>query len=133
MSEYSQYVEVGTGYVAFGAERVQGIARSLREPSQVVEVIENPELLRDMVAIVKDQGVTLLGPLMGEIRAIISTSGTPRSHLGIVSREYQVPCLMGALLSREIPDGAEVLIECPETEGGEEGPYRKGTVYLKKA
>ena len=32
--------------------------------------------------------------------AIVCTSGTPRSHIGIVSREFQVPCVMGCAFER---------------------------------
>ena len=38
--------------------------------------------------------------------AIVCTSGTPRSHIGIVSREFQVPCVMGcAFADGEPADG----------------------------
>ena len=48
-----------------------------------------------VVALVNDAGATFLAPIFHELTAVVCTSGTPRSHIGIVSREFQVPCVMG--------------------------------------
>ena len=53
-----------------------------------------------VVALVRDAGATFLAPIYHELTAIICTSGTLRSHIGIVSREFQVPCVMGCTLRR---------------------------------
>ena len=46
-----------------------------------------------------------------------STSGTPRSHIGIVSREFQVPCVMGCTFTAEEPEaGREVELDCSGDE-----------------
>ena len=47
-----------------------------------------------VVALVRDAGATFLAPIYHELTAVVCTSGTPRSHIGIVSREFQVPCVM---------------------------------------
>ena len=39
-------------------------------------------------------------------------SGTPQSHIGIVSREYQVPCVMGRVFVEEPADGDVVEVDC---------------------
>ena len=44
-------------------------------------------------------------------------SGTPMSHIGIVSREYQVPCIMAAVLGSEPADGDAVEVDCSGAEG----------------
>ncbi|MGH9195542.1 MAG: PEP-utilizing enzyme [Acidimicrobiia bacterium] len=44
-------------------------------------------------------------------------SGTPRSHIGIVSRELEIPCVVGTQLSEEVPDGSEVEIDCSGDAG----------------
>jgi phosphoenolpyruvate-protein kinase (PTS system EI component) len=40
------------------------------------------------------------------------------SHIGIVSREYQVPCLMAAALDGHAPvDGDEIEVDCSGSDG----------------
>jgi len=48
----------------------------------------------------------------------VCASGTLRSHIGIVSREFQVPCIMAArFVDGEPADGTEVEIDCSSGEG----------------
>ncbi|MDQ1395241.1 MAG: hypothetical protein QOG64_500 [Acidimicrobiaceae bacterium] len=71
-----------------------------------------------VVARVKDAGATFLAPVYHELTAVVCTSGTPRSHIGIVSREFQVPCVMAAVLPQGEPDaGVEVEVDCSGAEG----------------
>ena len=66
----------------------------------------------------RDAGATFLTPLYHELAAIVCTGGTPRSHIGIVSREFQVPCVMGATFAGDEPaDGTEVEVDCSGAEG----------------
>jgi hypothetical protein len=44
------------------------------------------------------------------------------SHIGIVSREFHVPCVMGASLMEEPADGDAVEVDC----SGAEGVIRRG-------
>jgi signal transduction protein with GAF and PtsI domain len=56
--------------------------------------------------------------LYDELTAIVCTGGTPRSHIGIVSREFQVPCVMGAVFTAGEPsDDDEVEVDCSGLEG----------------
>ena len=48
-----------------------------------------------VVALVRDAGATFLAPIYHELTAVVCTSGTVRVHIGIVSREFQIPCVMG--------------------------------------
>jgi phosphoenolpyruvate-protein kinase (PTS system EI component) len=47
----------------------------------------------------------------------VCLSGTPLSHIGIVSREYQVPCVMAAVLTTEPADGDAVEVDCSAEPG----------------
>jgi phosphoenolpyruvate-protein kinase (PTS system EI component) len=48
----------------------------------------------------------------------VCLSGTPQSHIGIVSREYQVPCVMGAeIVGSEPADGDAVEVDCSGATG----------------
>ena len=54
--------------------------------------------------------------IFDELTAVVCLSGTPASHIGIVSREYEVPCIMATEFADGVPaDGTEVEVE------GEEG------------
>jgi signal transduction protein with GAF and PtsI domain len=70
-----------------------------------------------VVACVADAGATFLAPIFDELTAVVCLSGTPLSHIGIVSREYHVPCVMAATLSQQPADGDEVEVDCTRDPG----------------
>lgn len=65
-----------------------------------------------MVAVVADAGATFLTPIYEDLAAVVCRSGTPQSHIGIVTREYGVPCVMEAKLAVEPAVGAIVEVDC---------------------
>ena len=64
----------------------------------------------DTIAIIDDSGGTLTAPILGDFTAVICLGGTVRSHLGILTREYGVPCLMNAQLDG-LADGDRITVE----------------------
>ena len=70
-----------------------------------------------VVACVIDAGATFLAPIFDELTAVVCLSGTPVSHIGIVSREYRVPCIMGATLDAEPANGDRVEVDCTAADG----------------
>jgi signal transduction protein with GAF and PtsI domain len=84
-------------------------------PDDVIAVMDEGAV--GMVAVVADAGATFLAPIFEDCAAVVCLSGTPLSHIGIVSREYQVPCIMSAVLSERPEKGALVEIDCSGTEG----------------
>jgi signal transduction protein with GAF and PtsI domain len=71
-----------------------------------------------VIALVRDCGATFLAPIFHELAGVVCTNGTPRSHIGIVSREFQVPCIMDARFSSGEPaPGVAVELDCSGTEG----------------
>ena len=86
-----------------------GIARYIRTSERVIDLMKNgvPE---DTVAIIDDSGGTLTAPIIEGFKGVICAGGTVRSHLGILTREYGIPCLMNARISG-IREGDRVLIE----------------------
>lgn len=99
----------------FEAAPVQGEWRRLEDPDDVLELMD--ESAADVVACVTDAGATFLAPIFDELTAVVCLSGTPVSHIGIVSREYRVPCLMGATLDAEPADGDRVEVDCSGDDG----------------
>ncbi len=101
---------VGTGDNVFKAPAdVTGIARYISDVDKVMEMLTGgvPE---NTVAIIDDSGGTLTAPILGDFTAVVCMGGTVRSHLGILTREYDVPCLMNAELDG-LADGDEVTVE----------------------
>lgn len=72
-----------------------------------------------VVALVRDAGATFLSPVFDELTGVVCTGGTPRSHIGIVSREFHVPCIMGAtFVGDQGPEaGTEVELDCSNDVG----------------
>jgi hypothetical protein len=64
----------------------------------------------ETVAIIDDSGGTLTAPILEGFTAVVCKGGTIRSHLGILTREYRIPCLMAAELGG-ISDGDRVEVE----------------------
>jgi phosphohistidine swiveling domain-containing protein len=101
---------VGSGDNVFRAPAdVTGIARYISDVDKVMEMLTGgvPE---NTVAIIDDSGGTLTAPILGDFTAVVCMGGTVRSHLGILTREYDVPCLMNADLDG-LADGDEVTVE----------------------
>jgi hypothetical protein len=101
---------VGTGDNVFKAPAdVTGTARYISDVDKVMEMLTGgvPE---NTVAIIDDSGGTLTAPILGDFTAVVCMGGTVRSHLGILTREYNVPCLMNASLDG-LADGDEVKVE----------------------
>lgn len=109
--------EVGRGTKVFEHEPVRGSWRVLEGPDDVLELMDGTGG-EGVVAVVRHAGATFLAPLYHELTAIVCTGGTPRSHIGIVSREFQVPCIVGASFPNGEPHpGATVEIDCSAAEG----------------
>ncbi len=50
------------------------------------------------IALVEDAGTTTLGPIMPKLAGVVCSSGALGSHLAIVTREFEIPALMGTTL-----------------------------------
>jgi signal transduction protein with GAF and PtsI domain len=109
-------VELASGTKVFDAPPVHGVWRMLRSPDDVLELMDTSA--DGIVACVADAGATFLAPIFDELAAVVCLSGTPQSHIGIVSREYQVPCVMGAVFAGAEPaDGDAVEVDCSGAQG----------------
>ncbi|MCB1745619.1 MAG: hypothetical protein KDK06_00495, partial [Gammaproteobacteria bacterium] len=49
-------------------------------------------------------------PILEQFEGVLCAGGTTRSHLGILTREYNIPCFMNARLSG-IREGDTVMME----------------------
>jgi phosphoenolpyruvate-protein kinase (PTS system EI component) len=108
--------ELGRGTKVFDAAPVTGTLRAMEGPDDVLALMDTGA--DGVIALVRDAGATFLAPLYHELTGIVCTSGTPRSHIGIVSREFQVPCAMAVGFAHGEPaDGATVELDCSGDAG----------------
>ena len=129
---------IAEGFNAFETTKVpSGTIKYLPDPPSVMALIRSGKI-KEHILLVRGGTTTFLAPAlsMGAI-GIITMSGAPESHLGILSREFQTPCVMTAGLvdstSRYVPgdtgeahfeeivkvlDGRQVSLDCSDPETG---------------
>ena len=79
-------------------QNVVGVARYVHTADDVMELMING-VPPDTIAIIDDSGGTLTAPILESFKAVVCMGGTVRSHLGILTREFGIPCLMNAKVS----------------------------------
>ena len=102
-------VIVGHGDNVFQAKDITGTARFVGTVDVVMELLVGgvPE---GTIAIIDDSGGTLTAPVLEGFTGVVCMGGTIRSHLGILTREYGIPCLMAAELDG-LADGDTISVE----------------------
>ena len=95
MAEFDGYQLVGTGRNVFEEERVvEGPVRWLDSPAAVIEFVTSGDA-RSSIALSRGGTTTFMAPaLTSGVLGLLTLQGAPESHLGIVSRECGVPCIM---------------------------------------
>jgi phosphoenolpyruvate synthase/pyruvate phosphate dikinase len=91
---------IAEGYNAFETPKTAtGTVKYLKDPASVMALIKSGKL-SEHILLVRGGTTTFLAPAltMGAI-GVITMSGAPESHLGILSREFQIPCVMTAYLT----------------------------------
>ncbi len=113
--------ELGRGQKVIDHPPVQGVLRIMEGRDDVIDLLDE---LDDgvvepgqVVVLVRDAGATFLAPLYHELAGIICTAGTLRSHIGIVSREHGLPCVMGCVLGTPLESGSSVELDCSGDDG----------------
>jgi phosphohistidine swiveling domain-containing protein len=108
--------QVGTGVTLFTAGEVRGTARWFHETSDVLDIDDDD--LPGTIAFVNKGGMTFLSPILPDLAGIVCTAGSRESHLAILCRESDVPCILAAELSGEIADGDAVVLDLADPEKG---------------
>jgi hypothetical protein len=88
------------GYNSFETKKTpSGVIKYLPDPKAVIGLIQSGKL-KEHILLVQGGTTTFLAPAlsMGAI-GVITMSGAPESHLGILAREFQMPCVMTAYLT----------------------------------
>ena len=92
---------IAEGYNAFETNKTAtGTIKYLKDPASVMGLIKSGKL-GEHILLVRGGTTTFLAPAltMGAI-GVVTMSGAPESHLGILSREFQIPCVMTAHLTK---------------------------------
>ena len=89
-----QAVGYGDNVVTYPAN-VTGVALYVQTTEEVMELMMNG-VPPGTIAVIDDAGGTLTAPILEQFKAVVCMGGTVRSHLGILSREYGIPCLMNS-------------------------------------
>ena len=99
---------VGDNVVSYSEDTV-GVARYVRSTTRVLNWLTEgvPE---NTIAVIDDSGGTLTAPILERFKGVICAGGTVRSHLGILTREYGIPCLMNSKVNG-IMEGDTVRME----------------------
>lgn len=101
---------------------VVGTARYFRSIKDVAEALSNG-VPKGTIAVIDDSGGTLTAPILEQFAGVICAGGTVRSHLGILTREYGIPCLMNSRVAG-IRNGDQVELEVT-------GPAKTTEAYQK--
>jgi hypothetical protein len=90
---------VGVGdNVVRRAGNVRGRALYVRSSEEVIALMQSG-VPAGSIAIIDDSGGTLTAPILEGFVGVVCAGGTVRSHLGILTREYGIPCLMNVKLA----------------------------------
>lgn len=95
--------QIGTGIKAFTSTKgATGKIRFLDSPEEVLDFIDGPDV-ESTVVISRGGTTTFMSPaLMAGVAGLITLQGAPESHLGILSREFGIPCVMSTEFSEGI-------------------------------
>ncbi|MET0887383.1 MAG: PEP-utilizing enzyme, partial [Mycetocola sp.] len=93
-------ITIGTGITVFRDDDViEAPTIWLGSPDAVMDFVDRDDT-EDFIVIARGGTTTFLTPaLVAGVKAIVTLQGAPTSHLGIISREYGIPCLMSVSFS----------------------------------
>jgi len=119
--EMKGYEFIGEGFNVVTAGKVEGVAKSVNTPDQMVRLMGVSEEVKKLILITPGGTTTFVAPaLMAGVRGVITFAGAPESHLGIIAREFRIPVIMSLRLEegKGIPEGGTVLMDCTSAKIG---------------
>jgi phosphoenolpyruvate-protein kinase (PTS system EI component) len=122
---------IGTGINAFTSEEnAVGVIRFLDSPDEVLEFIDGPDV-ENTVVISRGGTTTFMSPaLMAGVAGLITLQGAPESHLGILSREFSIPCVMSTSFTDGIQTSRGETIPADGTRVRLDITGEKGQIFL---
>lgn len=120
-AQMESYELIGEGFNVVVAGKVEGVAKSVNTPDQMLKLIGASEELKRLILVTPGGTTTFVAPaLIAGIKGVITFAGAPESHLGIISREFKIPVIMSLRLEegKNIPEGGTVLMDCTSAKIG---------------
>jgi len=90
--------KIGEGLSCSSTSEAIGEAVYIQSVEDVINLFDNAS---GKICIVEDSGTTTLGPILSDLTGVLCTAGSAGSHLAIVSREFELPCIMGVEFTLE--------------------------------
>lgn len=130
-SETATSALIGTGIKAFTSTNgATGTIRFLDSPDEVLDFIDGPDV-ETTVVISRGGTTTFMSPaLMAGVAGLITLQGAPESHLGILSREFGIPCVMSTEFSEGVQTARGETIPADGTAVRIDTSGDTGMVYL---
>jgi hypothetical protein len=119
---------IGSGINVYGQDdAVEGVARWLGSPQEVMDLISNGEI-ETTIGISRGGTTTFMAPALASgIAGLVTLQGAPESHLGILSREFGIPCVMSVTFTEGVQtdrgeivpsDGTRIRLEVSDPSSG---------------
>ena len=90
--EGCQLKEVARGIISLKLE-AEGELRYIATMQEVIQLLK--EGADGKIVLVNDGGTTFLAPILSKLAGVVCITGALGSHLAIVTREFEIPALMG--------------------------------------
>ena len=74
----------------------EGELRYIKTVQEVIALLK--EGADGKIVLVDDAGTTFLAPVLSKLAGVVCMSGALGSHLAIVTREFEIPALMGTVI-----------------------------------
>lgn len=108
--------EVARGLISLKLT-AEGELRYVTTMKEVIQLLK--EGADGKIVLVNDGGTTFLAPILSKLAGVVCLTGALGSHLAIVTREFEIPALMGTKIeSPEELDRKHVMIKPEEGTTG---------------
>jgi signal transduction protein with GAF and PtsI domain len=84
--------EVARGLISLKLS-AEGELRYITTMKEVIQLLK--EGANGKIVLVNDGGTTFLAPILAKLAGVVCITGALGSHLAIVTREFEIPALMG--------------------------------------
>jgi len=108
--------EVARGLISLKLA-AEGELRYVTTMNEVIQLMK--EGAEGKIVLVNDGGTTFLAPILSKLAGVVCITGALGSHLAIVTREFEIPALMGTKIESPTDlDRKQVIIKPDQgTEG----------------
>lgn len=89
---------VGRGMLISGGE-CTGVLRVVETVQDVIGLMRTD--VSNVILFTRSASATTVTPLFSRIKGVVCTAGGPTSHLAIVAREFDIPCVMASEIQHQ--------------------------------